>query len=332
MRKFSEEEIREIIRTLQVFAPSFTNDQYQKIIQMQEELADPEFIEAADELRRLRQEYGITYHDAPARYVKLLNDIAGAEQRLGELTERQRSQRDELDQTTKALEEVREEHHRQEEELKLFMKQAENEKQRLKDELEQAIQEANINREHIALAVNLKAEVEAHNLDLKLTLRLLEEFAGDEDAARLLAEAVAEYGSQLKARETLRRHNEAVMVEGRQKQEKLAEVEAECQRKQEVLLRLQADLAEQERLRRFWRRFAGRSKALEYLAKWGQVIPMRCYALFCGARFWVDLDPTNFRTKHVCPCCGRRLVDFDDEALTTLGLSFRGPFQINLGE
>ena len=47
MRKFNEAEIKEIIRTARVFAAQFTEEKYQKLVQMQQEIADSDFIEAA---------------------------------------------------------------------------------------------------------------------------------------------------------------------------------------------------------------------------------------------------------------------------------------------
>jgi len=332
MRKFTQQEIREIIRTAQLLAPQFTGDQYQKLVQMQQEMADSEFIEAAWGVYQLQQEYGIPCSETPGKYVQLLKDTAEAESRLSRLKEQRKIEGEKLDQMVKAVRQVKEERHRGEKELELFRRQSEDEKKRLKEELEHTMQEAQVNRDDVAIAIKLKAEVESHRLDLELTLGLFEEFAGDEDATRHLAEAVAEYGSQLEAREVLRKQNEALRVEEEKRQENLAELRTECQRDQEVLSQLRTDLAEQERLRRFWQRFKGTSQILEYLARWDQVIPMRCNWFFCGARFLVDQGPSSFRTKLTCPCCGLGLVYYDDEAFTTLGLSYRTPIKIELGE
>jgi len=332
MRKFTEEEIKEIVRTAQLIAPQFSKEQYQKLAQMQQEMADSEFIEAAWGLHQLQQEYGIPCSEASGKYLQLLKDKTELESKVNWLKEQWEIEEERLSQTVKAVQRVKEERHHEEKELKLFKSQVEDEKKRLKEELEQAREEAKVNQEEAAIAGRLKAEVESHGLDLELTLRLFEEFASDEDAARRLAEAVAEYGSQLEAREILREENEAMKIEVEKGRKMSDEFKLECQHKQEVLTQLKSDLTEEDRLRHFWRRFQGASQVLEYLARWGQVIPMRCHWFFCGARFLVDQGPGSFRTKFVCPCCGLGLVYYDDEAFTTLGLSYRAPIKIELGE
>jgi len=332
MRKFSEEEINEIIRTAQIFAPHLTEEQYQKLLQLQQEMADSEFIEAAWGVHRLQQEYGIPCSETPGKYVELLKETAKEESRLSHLKEQRKIEEERLNQTLEAVRQAKAERHREEKEIKRIKRQAADDKKRLKEEVDSAMQEAQVNREDIAIAVRLKAELESCGLDLRLTLGLFEEFARDKDAAGHLAEAVAEYGSQLEAREVLRKQNEELKVEEEKIDKNLTELKVECHRHQETLSQLRSDLAEQDNLRRFWRRFAGRTQALEYLAKWRQVVPMRCYAVFCGARFWVDSGPTYFRTKLACPSCRQELTGYDEEAFTTLGLSFRGPFRIELGE
>jgi hypothetical protein len=332
MRKFSEEEISEIIRTAQIFASHLTEDQYQKLVQMQQEMANSEFIEAAWGVLRLQQKYGIPCSETPGKYVELLKETAKEESRLSQIKEQRKIEEEKLKQTLEAVRQAKAERHREEKEVKHLRRQAVNEKKRLREEVHSAMQEAQVNQEDIAVAVKLKAELESRGLDLRLTLGLFQEFARDEDAAGHLAEAVAEYGSQLEAREVLRKQNEELKVEEDKIEKNLTEQRAECHRHQEILSQLRSDIAEQDNLRRFWRRFAGRTQALEYLAKWRQVVPMRCYAFFCGARFWVDSGPTYFRTKLACPCCRQELTGYDEEAFTSLGLSFRGPFRIELGE
>ena len=198
--------------------------------------------------------------------------------------------------------------------------------------MERAREESRVSRQQVAMAGKLKAEVESHGLDLELVLRLFEKFVHNEDAARHLAEAVVEHGPLLEARKILSQENEALKAEMEKRQEEADRLRSDCWHYQEVLSQLRSGAAAEEALRCFHRRFQGASQVLEFLARWPQIVPMRCRSFFCGARFWVDRGPTYFRTKLVCPCCGLGEVYYDDQALVALGILYRAPFKIQLGE
>jgi hypothetical protein len=330
MRKFTEEEIREILRSAQVCAPSFSDDQYRKLVELGQDLADSEFIEAAWGVHRLQHEYGTPCSEASDKYLQLLRDKAQLESQVSHLQEKRKLEEERLAETVEATRRSRAERNQQERELKSFKREAEKEKKRFKKEVEVAMEKARVNQEEIATAGRLKAAVESHGLDLELALGLLSEFAGDKDAARHLAEAVAEYGSQLEARTTLREQNEALKAQIEEEGEQFARVKADCQQHEETLSRLRSDLAQEEALHRFHSRFKGWSGLLECLARWDQVILLRCHWFFCGARFWVDRGPTSFRSKLICPCCGVSQLYFDDEPFMAIGIPDRGPIKIQL--
>jgi hypothetical protein len=332
MRKFTEEEIGEIVRTAQVFAPQFTDEQYRMLMEQGHDLADSGFIEAAWGVHRLEQEHGIPCSQAVDRYLELIEDKAKLESEVCRLQDEQAVEGERLVEAGRAIEQATEERSHEERELKLFKGRAEDERKRLEEELERAMEQVHISQEEIAVAGKLKSEVESHGLDLELVLRLSEEFARDEDAASHLAEAVIEHGALLEARETLCEENEALKVEMEKGQEEADRLKADCQHYQEALSQLRSNIAEEEALRRFQGRFQMASQVLEFLARWPQVVPMRCHSFFCGARFWVDRGPTYFRTKLVCPCCGLGEVYYDDKALRDLDLLDSAPFKIQLGE
>jgi hypothetical protein len=332
MRKFNEEEIKEIVRTAQIFASQFTEDQYHKLVQMQQEAADPEFIETAWGVYRIRKQYGIPLSQVLDKNLQLIKDNAALELKSAQLKERQALQEKQLAETTAAVQWAKEQRDSEEKELQAFRRQAQHEKKRLQEELAQARREARVSHEQVDIAGRINALVQSHGLDLDVSLRLFEEFAHDEDAGGHLAQAVAEHGSLLKALQTVREQNEAQQAEldkGRQESDNL---KAECQHHGEVLSQLRSDLAKEEALRRFHKRFSLHSPALEYLARWEQVIPLRCTWILCGARFWVNRGPSNFRTTFVCPCCGLGPAQWDDDAFKTLGIPPGGPFKITLGE
>jgi hypothetical protein len=332
MRKFNEEEMRELIRTAQLFAPQFTEGEYQRLMQMQQEMAESGFLEAAWGVHEVQQKYGITLSEAAARHAQLVRDIQEEEAKLNRL-------REESSQTTLSLQQAKAEGQRLETELELITRQTEGQKRRLRAELEQAMEENRVSHQDIALAARLKSELEGNGLGLKLALELMRGFTSQPEPAMKLATAVAEYGSELQAREALRRENEALRkehdhlrAEEKNRQQALAQLEAQLQRDQDTLCQLRSDLAEEDNLRRFHWRFQKVARFLEYLATWGHLFPLRCHNLFCGARFWVSRGPAHLRTGFLCPCCGAGLVDYDEDALAFLGLREKAPIEIKLEE
>jgi len=333
MKKFTEDEIKETIRTARLFAPHLTPEQYQRFVEMQREIADSGFIEAAWAVHHLEQKRGISCSQALDEYIQLLEDKAKIELQIAQLQDQRVAEKNKLAVAMEATRRTKEAQSQLETELKAFRQAAEDEKNQLKEELERARQDAGVRQKEIAIAGELKSQVESHDLNIQLTLKLLKEFAQDKEAAKHLAEAITEYGSQLEARETLRRENETLKAQMDQRQEEMVTLESVSQQHQEMLTQLKSDLAEEDALRRFYRRFGQWSRLLEYLAKWSQVLPLRCNWFFCGARFLVDRKPTNFRAKFVCPCCGSsEQVYYDDEAFVDLGMMEKAPLKIELKE
>lgn len=331
MRKFNQDEIREIIRTAQIFAPQFTEKNYQMLASMQEEMVESGFIEAAYGLHRLQQEYDIPCAEALEKYPQLIKERDALESRVAQLKKRREAQENRLRQVTEALAKAEEERRCQENEQQSLRKQVAEETKRLNWQLERAREEAAITNDEIASAGKLKARVEGHGIDLELALRFFKEFTCSKDAATSLAQAVAEYGSELQAKEALRQENDTLKNEIEERLEKRDQLEKDCQDKQAALTQLREDIAEEERLRHFHQRYGVASPVLEYLSNLEQVIPLRCHMAFCSATFWVNRGPSHFRAKYVCPCCGHTALDYDEQAFNALGVSFRGPFKIELG-
>ena len=332
MRRFTQEETGEILRTAHIFAPQFTEEQYQRLVQMQSEMADSRFIEAAWGVHRLEREQGTPCSKALDRYIKLQEEISKVQSELSQLRKDLELQREALAKTSEAVGQAREAHSQEEAELAYIREQAETERKLLQEELEQSRESAHISREEIAVASELKGKVEGYGVDLDLALGLFEGFAQDQEAANHLARATAEYGSQLEATAALHREKEALRTECEKRQEQSAGLKSECERRQEVLSRMRQDIAEEEKLHHFYRRFQGASRLLEILEGWPHLIPMRCHWFLCGARFWVDRGPADFRARHVCPCCGVGNACYDDEVFVILGINDRGPLKVPLGE
>jgi hypothetical protein len=331
MRKFTEDEIREIVRATQVFAPQFTREQYQALVGLGQELANSELIESASLVRQLAQEHGIPWAEVPGLYQRLLKERAKLQAEVDRLQERKGAEEKQLAETTEASRRAEAERSREEKELASYKRQAEKEKRRLKEQVGQAMKEAEVERKEIVAAGRFKAEAHRYGLTPELALKLLGEYAGDQDALTHLAEHAAEHGSQLKARASLEEEKEALALEVEQLRQEGATLSVDCQRQRETYNRLTSQLKEQEALRHFWGRYRNWSGLLECLASWGQLLPMRCDWFLCRARFWVDHGPTNFRSKHTCPCCGVGLVYPDERVFTATGQPYGVPIQVTLG-
>jgi myosin heavy subunit len=332
VREFTADEIREIIRFAQVVGHPFSDEQYRKLMELGQDLAESGRVEAAWEVKSLMEQYGIPPSQAGKKYRQLVSDVAKLQTQVSDLQRQRGEEQKVLGETQWAVQQTEEKLKQGEKELESFTTWAEKEKQRLKDEVERAQKKAGVDLEQIAAGGRLKAQLKKHGLSLDLALELLGEFARQEDAAQKLAEAVAEYGSALEVSAALHEKNEALRVETEGRQEESAQLKEECQRDREALARLRSDRGEQEALRHFWRRFHPSSDLLEYLATWPQVYMLRCYHPLCGgARFLVNGGPSNFWAKFVCPRCRVEKVDWDDDAFTALGMStYRGPITIHL--
>ena len=104
-----------------------------------------------------------------------------------------------------------------------------------------------------------------------------------------------------------------------------------------ILGQLQADVAHEDELRRFYHRYYASSGLLEYLAGWGQVFFLYCsnpvYAMAgvfgCsagGAHVWTDKPGPK------CPHCGLSTLIYDEKFYQSLNLPIGSPIQLQLGE
>lgn len=332
MKELNAEEIKEVVRTAQIYSREFTAEQYQKLMGMHRELAEPGFIEAAYGVLRLEEEYGIPCSQAPAEYAQIMKNIGKMESEAARFKKVREGEEMKLTEASQALDRLKTEQSHQEKGLAAFRTRAAAEKKGLEEDLAEARKKAGIDKQDIVSAVEMKALAASHGLDLELVLRLGEEFAHDVDAANKLALAVTEGRTQLEAREAWQKENESLKVEVEEKRTKCEQLKRECLQAQETLSRLQADLANEDRLRRFHQRYQGHVKILEHLAaRWDEIVPVRCLGPFCQARFWVSRGPSNFRAYHVCPCCGLGPLEYDRDAVAEIGLSDKGTIEVKLG-
>jgi len=239
------------------------------------------------------------------------------------------------------LAQIRNEYVVAEKKLETFNKRMENEKQRIGKEVEACYQQANVTREEVVTAGRIKAEVESHGFTLELVLDLSKEFAGHKDARKELAEGIKEHGSLNKYlynladwgnKERARVLAEIAVLESQKKG-----LTGESVQLKNALSQLQADIAGEENLRRFYRRYVGLSGLMDNLSTWEQVYFVRCGnpvnaaagvfdKKYGNPHFWTDKPPIT------CPHCGYQRLYFDTEIYQYLNWSADIPLKLTLGE
>ena len=210
---------------------------------------------------------------------RLERDVLALEKRVESLITQRKQTSIELEQvkkdTAKAgqeLAQIRGQHATAEKKLGTLNKKVEEEKQHIEKEVEECYRQANVTKEEVITAGRVKAEVESHGFTIELMLGLSKEFAGHKNAREKLAEGLKEHGSLKKYLDNLydgaTKERARVMAEiaGLESQKKgLAD---ESIRLGNVLSQLQADVAGEDELRRFYRRYVGLGGLMDQLAAW----------------------------------------------------------------
>jgi len=336
--EFSPEEISQIVRAARVWAQGFTQEQLQQMIDSQSHLGDPGFCETAWGMVRLEREKGVPCTEALDAYTQLLKGNSELEQKaasvqakLKTVEEKVRLAEDRLHRIEAATKQAEAERDREEKELAAFRKKGDKEKQRIERDLEQCRREANVSREEIIAAGQLKAEVAKHGFSLGLVLGLSQEFAGNEDIGEELAKA-------LKEGQALTRYNEQAEERKQVLQAGVEGLEGERRQLGSKLSQLRADAAFEEKIRRFYHRYQGLGGLMDQLATWRSIFFVRCnnpfYAVTgafdrstSGARFWTEKPPLKR-----CPCCNYPDAVYDEKLYQALNLAIGAPLQIKLGE
>jgi chromosome segregation ATPase len=239
------------------------------------------------------------------------------------------------------LAEMRIQRQKEEKGIAAFREKAESEKRRINKELEDCHQKANITREEVAIAGQVKTEAENHGFTLEAILDLSKEFAGRENAREKLAEALNRHGSLTKYLDDLAEQGEkqkkelSVYVADLETRKK--SLDQDCRFQNNLILQLHTDVAAEDELRRFQHRYQGLSVLMEYLTGWNQVFFMRCnnpaftitgaFDRNSGnANFWTDKPPA------MCPQCGYRHLLFDERVYQALNCPVGAPLKLRLGE
>lgn len=175
----------------------------------------------------------------------------------------------------------------------------------------------------------------SHGFTLEVMLDLSQEFAKYKNVREKLAEGLKEHGSLNKYLDDLadwsKKEREKIMAEiaGLESQKKA--LISESGNLRNVLSELQADVANEEDLRRFYSRYWRMSVLLEELISWDRIFFVRCDNPFFkftsmadrrsgNARFWTDKEPV------MCPQYGYRQLVYDEQIYRALNWPVGAPF------
>jgi len=352
-QQFTADEIKDAARTARVYCHGFTEDMFESLMELERRVAEPGYLEVVQALIRLEEEKGISCTEALDACEKLLEQKAKLEREVPDLEKRVESLVAQIKQANaeyeqvkkdvtkaeQALARIRGDYVSAEKKLEAFNRKAEKEKQRIEKEVEDCYRQANVTKEEIMTAGKVKAEAESHDFTLELVLDLSKEFAGHKNARKELAAGLKDHGSLNKYLDNLaewgNKERARMMAEiaGLESQKKGIADENICLGN--ALSQLQADIAGEEELRRFYFSYYKRSVLLDILMSWDQIFFVRCNNpsyKFTGmvdrklgnAQIWTDKLPT------ICPHCGYQTLLFDEKVYQALNWPIGAPYSLTM--
>lgn len=356
--EFTVDEIREVIRAARIFCPGFSETQYQNLMTLEKRLADSGYLEAVHGLVLLEKEKGILCTEALDACKQLLREKEQLEGESADLRQKLLAQQnanreaehrfrqlnEDIEKARQELQAVRAERQREEKELLAFKKKAERERQQIDENVAQCREKAKVTEEQIINAGQLNAEVESRGFSLRLLLDLCKEFAGHENAREELSRAlmerrtISEYVAHLREQANSQKVDlDRLKAEKDRRQVEINGLEQARHQMEGILAELQANLAEQEELRSFYRRYWGVRGLMQCLASWNQIFFLRCNnplsalaGVFdrsaAGAHFWTDKPATR------CPHCGLTMLIYDEKPYQALNWPVGDPLRLQLGE
>jgi len=332
-REFTADEIRETAKTARIYCPDFSGEKFESLMELENQLDNSGHLQAVQAVLRLEEEKGVPCTEALDaceelfdRATKLEKEAADFELKLASLVGQIKQANNTYIKLQEAIQKAEEDlaklriqYQKEEKEIAVFREKAESEKRRITKELEDCHQKANITREEVAIAGQVKTEVENHGFTIENILDLSKEFAGHEHAREKLAEALNRHDSLTKYLADLAEQGEKqkkeLRVDVANLETRKKSLDQECRFNTNLILQLHADVDAENELRRFQHRYQGLSILMEYLAGWNQVFFMRCnnpaftitgaFDRNSGnANFWTDKPPA------MCPQCGYRQTIF----------------------
>jgi len=346
--EFTLEQISQIVRAARALASGFTEEQLQRLISSQKHLGESGFCEAVWGLVRLEREMGVTISealDAAKRLVRGNANLEAANARLKKKNVTLQTANQELEQSHQQLMEatrqarveltaVRSEMEKGRRRLTELREEEESEKKRIDRETEECRQKANVIEQEVARAGQLKAEIARSGFSLELMLDLSKEFAEHKDAKDKLADGLKKHSTltgYVTALEKQTEEKKAVLnselagLKARADRERTYAKKLEEARYslESTITQLQADVAKEQELRRFYEDYRELSRFLDCLASWDQVAFMRCNNPVSALANVVSASPmAHFCTDKqpvACPHCGAGFIG-DAQAYQALNM------------
>ncbi len=353
--EFNVEETRNIIMTARVHCPGFSEDMFESLMELEKHIADSGYLEVIQGILRLNEERGIACAEALDACKDLMEQKGKLERLIPDLEQRGESMVDQIKRASAEYEQVKKaiattrqdlahiknEYAEADKKLRSLNKTLEKEKQRIEKEIKQCHQEADVSREDVMAAGQLKKEAEIQGFTIEFMLGLAREFAGHENASKELAEALRKHTSLKKYLYDLadwsKKERERVTADISSLESQKKGLADESNRLTNTISQLQADIKGEEELRRFYHRYMSVSGLMEHLASWNLVFFVRCtHPVFMitgafdansgNARFWTDKPPV------MCPQCGYRNLVYDEKVYQSLGWPVGFPGKLSLGE
>ena len=352
--ELTTDEIKETARIVRIYCPGFSEEKFESLMELENQLANSGHLQTVQALLRLEEEKGVPCTEALDaceelfdRSVKLKKEVDDLEQKLATVAEHTKQAMEtysKLKGTIKKAEEhladVRNQSQKEEQEMIAFRKRAEAEKRIINQEIEGYHKKANLTREEVSVAIQIKTEVDNHRFTLETALDLSKEFAGHENAREKLAEAFNRYGSLTTYLDDMAKQGEkqktTLNLDIASLEDQKKSLGKECSFQTKLVSQLHADVAAEDQLRGFYNRYHGVSVLMEHLASWNQVFFIRCnnpvFAITGAidhnsgnANFWTDKPPV------MCPNCGHRNLLFDEKVYQALNCAVGTPIRLKLG-
>ena len=354
--EFTAEEIKQAARAARIYSPDLNEEKFESLMELARRAYECDYLETVRGVRRLEMEEDVKITEIFDACQELLEENKQLESRgadlelrlenLGELIKQAEQKYSQLQERARKAEEALAatiaQQEKQARQLETSKKKGEAEKRRIAKEVEDSHRKANVTREEVTAAGQIKVEVEKHGFTLELALSLAREFAGHGGASERLQAGLKKEGSLTRYLKELEAWGEkrrsALLSEMSHLEAQNEQLEDRRLQLQAVVMQLRADEAAENELRWYYRRFGASGCVLEQLAKWSHVYPLRCsnplYAVAKAfnssvgcARVWTD-KPVSQK----CPYCGLQTLNFDVEVYNALGIPVGYPIKINLGE
>jgi len=335
--EITTEELGQIIRAARVLSVDFSDEQIESLSYAWQRLADTGFLDAVWGMVRLQQEQGISCSKALDANQELLKQKGKLERELAIVKEQVTQEQNKYNEVKKIqqqmvskisaanneLQAIQSDIGTEVEWLSSFQEKAEKKKRRIEKELERCKKNAGVTAEEIAVAGQLKAEVEKSGFSLETMLGLAGEFAPYQDAKDRLAEALknsqtlTEYAATLERESEKKRRDitaeiEQLVSERNSKQSQVDQLQNNCHKLEISLDQLHADVDEEQGLRQFHLRYSPFIDLLNYLMSWESLYSWRCDNPMCAPFAGITLFLTN-RPVTRCPHCGSGRIRLDPE-------------------